>query len=83
MILTITFVCNNCNMKGGENMEKVKETTPTDDLVKFVNDQRDTSRLYSRLLALYESKSMINKELQKKIDATEKELLAKGEKLDL
>tara|TARA_R100000329_G_scaffold115120_1_gene94610 strand:- start:485 stop:697 length:213 start_codon:yes stop_codon:yes gene_type:complete len=70
-------------MKGGENMEKVKETTPTDDLVKFVNDQRDTSRLYSRLLALYESKSMINKELQKKIDATEKELLAKGEKLDL
>lgn len=70
-------------MKGGENMEKVKEATPTDDLVKFVNDQRDTSRLYSRLLALYESKSMINKELQKKIDATEKELLAKGEKLDL
>ena len=70
-------------MTGGENMEKVKETTPTDDLVKFVNDQRDTSRLYSRLLALYESKSLINKELQKKIDATEKELLAKGEKLDL
>ena len=70
-------------MKGGENMEKVKETTPTDDLVKFVNDQRDTSRLYSRLLALYESKSNMNKELQKKIDATEKELLAKGEKLDL
>ena len=70
-------------MKGGDNMEKVKEATPTDDLVKFVNDQRDTSRLYSRLLALYESKSLINKELQKKIDATEKELLAKGEKLDL
>jgi hypothetical protein len=70
-------------MKGGENMDKVKETTPTDDLVKFVADQRDTSRLYSRLLALYESKSMITKELQKKIDATEKELLAKGEKLDL
>tara|TARA_R100001480_G_scaffold57672_1_gene70766 strand:+ start:57 stop:269 length:213 start_codon:yes stop_codon:yes gene_type:complete len=70
-------------MKGGENMVKVKETTPTDDLVNFVADQRDTSRLYSRLLALYESKSMITKELQKKIDATEKELLAKGEKLDL
>jgi len=70
-------------MKGGENMEKVKETTPTDDLVKFVNDQRDTSRLYSRLLALYETKNVLNKELQKKIDATEKELLAKGEKLDL
>ena len=70
-------------MKGGENMDKVKETTPTDDLVKFVTDQRDTSRLYSRLLALYESKSIMNKELQKKIDATEKELLAKGEKLDL
>jgi len=70
-------------MKGGENMEKVKETTPTDDLVKFVNDQRDTSRLYSRLLALYETKNALNKELQKKIDATEKELLAKGEKLDL
>ena len=70
-------------MKGGENMDKVKETTPTDDLVKFVNDQRDTSRLYSRLLALYETKNVLNKELQKKIDATEKELLAKGEKLDL
>jgi hypothetical protein len=70
-------------MKGGENMEKVKETTPTDDLVKFVNDQRDTSRLYSRLLALYETRNVLNKELQKKIDATEKELLAKGEKLDL
>ena len=70
-------------MKGGENMEKVKEATPTDDLVKFVNDQRDTSRLYSRLLALYETKNVLNKELQKKIDATEKELLAKGEKLDL
>ena len=70
-------------MKGGENMDKVKETTPTDDLVKFVNDQRDTSRLYSRLLALYETKNALNKELQKKIDATEKELLAKGEKLDL
>ena len=70
-------------MKGGENMEKVKETTPTEDLVKFVNDQRDTSRLYSRLLALYETKNALNKELQKKIDATEKELLAKGEKLDL
>ena len=68
-------------MKGGENMEKVKETTPTDDLVKFVNDQRDTSRLYSRLLALYETKNVLNKELQKKIDATEKELLAKGEKI--
>ena len=70
-------------MKGGENMDKVKETTPTDDLVKFVADQRDTSRLYSRLLALYETKNALNKELQKKIDATEKELLAKGEKLDL
>ena len=70
-------------MKGGENMNKIKEATPTDDLVKFVNDQRDTSRLYSRLLALYETKNVFNKELQKKIDATEKELLAKGEKLDL
>ena len=70
-------------MKGGENMDKVEETTPTDDLVKFVNDQRDTSRLYSRLLALYETRNVLNKELQKKIDATEKELLAKGEKLDL
>ena len=70
-------------MIGGENMNKVKETTPTDDLVKFVNDQRDTSRLYSRLLALYETRNVLNKELQKKIDATEKELLAKGEKLDL
>ena len=70
-------------MKGGENMNKIKEATPTDDLVKFVNDQRDTSRLYSRLLALYETKNALNKELQKKIDATEKELLAKGEKLDL
>ena len=68
-------------MKGGVNMDTVKEAK--DDLVKFVNDQRDTSRLYSRLLALYESKSIMNKELQKKIDATEKELLAKGEKLDL
>ena len=64
-------------------MNKVKEATPTDDLVRFVNDQRDTSRLYSRLLALYETKNALNKELQKKIDATEKELLAKGEKLDL
>jgi hypothetical protein len=70
-------------MRGGENMNKIKEATPTDDLVKFVNDQRDTSRLYSRLLALYETKNALNKELQKKIDATEKELLAKGEKLDL
>ena len=68
-------------MKGGENMEKVKEDK--DDLVKFVENERDTSRLYSRLLALYESKTIITKELQKKIDATEKELLAKGEKLDL
>ena len=66
-------------MKGGVNMDTVKEAK--DDLVKFVNDQRDTSRLYSRLLALYESKSIMNKELQKKIDATEKELLAKGEKI--
>ena len=70
-------------MKGGENMEKVKETTPTDDLVNFVENEKDTSRLYSRLLALYETKNVLNKELQKKIDATEKELLAKGEKLDL
>ena len=74
-------------MKGGENMEKVKETkfdhNKIDDLVKFVENERDTSRLYSRLLALYESKTIITKELQKKIDATEKELLAKGEKLDL
>ena len=70
-------------MRGGENMNKIKEAPPTDDLVKFVNDQRDTSRLYSRLLALYETKNALNKELQKKIDATEKELLAKGEKLDL
>jgi len=68
-------------MKGGENMDKVKEAK--DDLVKFVENERDTSRLYSRLLALYESKTIITKELQKKIDATEKELLAKGEKLDL
>ena len=68
-------------MKGGENMDTVKEAK--DDLVKFVENEKDTSRLYSRLLALYESKSLINKELQKKIDATEKELLAKGEKLDL
>ena len=62
-------------------MDKVKEAK--DDLVKFVENERDTSRLYSRLLALYESKTIITKELQKKIDATEKELLAKGEKLDL
>ena len=68
-------------MKGGENMDKVKEAK--DDLIKFVENERDTSRLYSRLLALYESKTIITKELQKKIDATEKELLAKGEKLDL
>ena len=68
-------------MKGGENMDKVKEAK--DDLVKFVENEKDTSRLYSRLLALYESKTIITKELQKKIDATEKELLAKGEKLDL
>jgi len=68
-------------MKGGENMNTVKEAK--DDLVKFVENERDTSRLYSRLLALYESKTIITKELQKKIDATEKELLAKGEKLDL
>ena len=61
-------------MKGGENM---------DGLAKIVKDETEIARLYSRLLALYESKSMINKELQKKIDATEKELLAKGEKLDL
>ena len=66
-------------MKGGENMEKVKEDK--DDLVKFVENEKDTSRLYSRLLALYESKTIITKELQKKIDATEKELLAKGEKI--
>ena len=68
-------------------MEKVKETkfdhNKIDDLVKFVENERDTSRLYSRLLALYETKNVLNKELQKKIDATEKELLAKGEKLDL
>jgi len=74
-------------MKGGENMEKVKETkfdhNKIDDLVKFVENERDTSRLYSRLLALYETKNVLNKELQKKIDDTEKELLAKGEKLDL
>ena len=62
-------------------MDKVKEAK--DDLIKFVENERDTSRLYSRLLALYESKTIITKELQKKIDATEKELLAKGEKLDL
>ena len=62
-------------------MDKVKEAK--DDLVKFVENERDTSRLYSRLLALYESKTILTKELQKKIDATEKELLAKGEKLDL
>ena len=68
-------------MKGGENMDTVKEAK--DDLVKFVENEKDTSRLYSRLLALYESKTIITKELQKKIDATEKELLAKGEKLDL
>ena len=68
-------------MKGGENMDTVKEAK--DDLIKFVENERDTSRLYSRLLALYESKTIITKELQKKIDATEKELLAKGEKLDL
>ena len=68
-------------------MEKVKETkfdhNKIDDLVKFVENERDTSRLYSRLLALYETKNVLNKELQKKIDDTEKELLAKGEKLDL
>ena len=68
-------------MKGGENMDKVKEAK--DDLVNFVENEKDTSRLYSRLLALYETKNALNKELQKKIDATEKELLAKGEKLDL
>ena len=62
-------------------MEKVKEAK--DDLVKFVENEKDTSRLYSRLLALYETKNVLNKELQKKIDATEKELLAKGKKLDL
>ena len=62
-------------------MDTVKEAK--DDLVKFVENEKDTSRLYSRLLALYESKTIITKELQKKIDATEKELLAKGEKLDL
>ena len=68
-------------MKGGENKEKVKEAK--NDLLKFVQNEKDTSRLYSRLLALYETRNVLNKELQKKIDATEKELLAKGEKLDL
>ena len=68
-------------MKGGENMEKVKEAK--DDLVKFVENEKDTSRLYSRLLVLYETRNVLIKELQKKIDATKKELLAKGEKLDL
>ncbi len=43
-------------MKGGENMDTVKEAK--DDLVKFVENERDTSRLYSRLLALYESKTI-------------------------
>jgi hypothetical protein len=68
-------------MKGGENMDTVKEAK--DDLLNFVEDKTDNARLYSRLLALYETKNALNKELQKKIDATEKELLAKGEKLDL
>ena len=68
-------------MKGGENMEKVKEDK--DDLVKFVENEKDTSRLYSRLLVLYETRNVLIKELQKKIDATKKELLAKGEKLEL
>ena len=62
-------------------MEKVKEAK--DDLVKFVENEKDTSRLYSRLLVLYETRNVLIKELQKKIDATKKELLAKGEKLDL
>ena len=61
-------------MKGGENM---------DGLAKIVKDETEIARLYSRLLVLYETKNALNKELQKKIDATEKELLAKGEKLDL
>ena len=61
-------------MKGGENM---------DGLAKIVKDETEITRLYSRLLVLYETKNVLNKELQKKIDATEKELLAKGEKLDL
>ena len=68
-------------MKGGENMDTVKEAK--DDLVKFVENEKDTSRLYSRLLVLYETRNVLIKELQKKIDATKKELLAKGEKLDL
>ena len=62
-------------------MDKVKEAK--DDLIKFVENERDTSRLYSRLLVLYETRNVLIKELQKKIDATKKELLAKGEKLDL
>ena len=61
-------------MKGSENM---------DGLAKIVKDETEIARLYSRLLVLYETKNALNKELQKKIDATEKELLAKGEKLDL
>ena len=68
-------------MKGGENMDTVKEAK--DDLLNFVEDKTDNARLYSRLLTLYETRNVLNKELQKKIDATEKELLAKGEKLDL
>lgn len=59
-------------MKGGENM---------DGLAKIVKDETEIARLYSRLLVLYETKNALNKELQKKIDATEKELLAKGEKI--
>ena len=46
-------------MKGGENMDKVKEAK--DDLLKFVENEKDTSRLYSRLLALYETKNVLNK----------------------
>ena len=59
-------------MKGGENM---------DGLAKIVKDETEIARLYSRLLVLYETKNALNKELQKKIDDTEKELLAKGEKI--
>jgi len=59
-------------MKGSENM---------DGLAKIVKDETEIARLYSRLLVLYETKNALNKELQKKIDATEKELLAKGEKI--
>ena len=59
-------------MKGGENM---------DGLAKIVKDETEIARLYSRLLVLYETKNVLNKELQKKIDDTEKELLAKGEKI--